>query len=56
MILSWFRPGVKDDVMVVIDRYLDLAIHFDYPFVMVKYCVQQMMGSLQDSPQGEWVS
>jgi tRNA-dihydrouridine synthase 2 len=50
--LSVFREGEKDDIMVVIDRYLDLAIQFDYPFVMVKYCVQQMMGSLQDTPQG----
>ena len=49
-----FRAGEKDDIMVVIDKYLDLAIHYDYPFVMVKYCVQQMMGSLQDTPQGRF--
>ena len=49
-----FRAEEKDDIMVVIDKYLDLAIHYDYPFVMVKYCVQQMMGSLQDTPQGRF--
>jgi len=40
------------DIMTVIHQYLDLAIQYDYPFLIVKYCVQQMMGSMQDSAMG----
>ena len=39
--------------MVVIHKYLMLAIQYDYPFTMVKYCVQQLLGSLQDTAQGK---
>jgi hypothetical protein len=38
--------------MVVIHKYLVLAIQYDYPFTMVKYCVQQLLGSLQDTSLG----
>ena len=40
------------DIMEIINEYLELAILYDYPCVIVKYCVQQMMGGLQDSVQG----
>ena len=49
---SVFRPGPKDDIMVMIEKYLELAIEFDYPFNIAKYCVQQLLGSLQDSELG----
>ena len=49
---SIFRAGDKDDVMTMIDKYLDYAIHYDYPFNIVKYCVQQLLGSMQDSDLG----
>ena len=51
-LLSCFSEGKNEDIMKVIHEYLDLAIHYDYPCVIVKYCVQQMMGGLQDTPQG----
>jgi tRNA-dihydrouridine synthase 2 len=35
------------DIMTVIHQYLDISIHYDYPFLIVKYCVQQMLGSMQ---------
>jgi hypothetical protein len=38
--------------MIVIHKYLVIAIQYDYPFTMVKYCVQQLLGSLQDTPMG----
>jgi hypothetical protein len=47
-----FRPGEKEDIMIVIHKYLVIAIQYDYPFTMVKYCVQQLLGSLQDTPMG----
>merc|ERR1711874_913515 len=49
---SVFREEGKEDVMTVIDKYLVYAIKYDYPFTMVKYCVQQMLGGLQDSDLG----
>jgi hypothetical protein len=42
--------------MVVINKYLVLAIQYDYPFTMVKYCVQQLLGSLQDSSLGKFLA
>ena len=39
-------------VMEVVEKYVDLAVHFDYPFVTVKYCLQQLMGGQQDSDLG----
>lgn len=52
--VSVFREGDLVDIIQIIDEYLDIAIRYDYPFVMVKYCVQQMLGSLQtDSDQGK---
>jgi len=50
--VSVFREGVRVDIMEIINEYLELAILYDYPCVIVKYCVQQMMGGLQDSVQG----
>jgi len=49
---SVFRKEGKEDIMVVIGKYLDLAIHYDYPFNIAKYCIQQLLGSLQDSEMG----
>ena len=49
---SIFREGDKDDVMLMIDKYLDYAIKYDYPFNISKYCVQQLLGSLQESELG----
>lgn len=49
---SVFREGEKEDIMVVIKKYFGYAIEFDYPFNIVKYCVQQLMGSMQDSDLG----
>jgi tRNA-dihydrouridine synthase 2 len=49
---SVFRAGEKEEVMVVVDRYLRLAIHYDYPFNITKYCLQQLLGGLQDSELG----
>ena len=39
--------------MVMIEKYLELSIQFDYPFNIAKYCVQQLLGSLQDSELGQ---
>ena len=49
---SVFRSAGKEEVMVVIKKYLELAIQFDYPYNIVKYCLQQLLGSLQDSELG----
>ena len=48
----YIHGDVKDDVMTMIDKYLDYAIQYDYPFNIVKYCVQQLLGSMQDSDLG----
>jgi len=50
--VSVFRPGELDAIMDVISRYLEISIEYDYPFIMVKYCIQQMLGSMQDSELG----
>ena len=49
---SVFRPGPRDDVMVMVEKYLEIVIQFDFPFNIAKYCVQQLLGSLQDSKLG----
>ena len=49
---SIFKAGEKDAVMTMIDKYMNHAINFDYPFNIAKYCVQQLLGSLQDSELG----
>merc|ERR1719228_1112818 len=49
---SVFRPGPPDSVMTVIEKYFKYAIEYDYPFNIVKYCLQQLLGSLQDSELG----
>ena len=49
---SIFRAGEKEEVMTMIDKYMNHAINFDYPFNIAKYCVQQLLGSLQDSELG----
>ena len=49
---SIFRIGEKDDIMLMIDKYMGYAIEYDYPFNIAKYCVQQLLGSLQDSELG----
>ena len=41
---SVFREGEKEDIMVMIQKYFGYAIESDYPFNIVKYCVQQLMG------------
>ena len=47
-----FRPEGKEEIGTVIQRYLKLAIHYDYPFNIAKYCLQQLLGSEQDSDHG----
>ena len=47
-----FRPEGKEEIGRVIQRYLKLAIHYDYPFNITKYCLQQLLGSEQDSDHG----
>ena len=54
MSLLLWRPGELDAIMDVIARYLEISIEYDYPFIMVKYCVQQMLGSMQDSELGTY--
>jgi len=49
---SVFRKEGKEDIMVVIGRYLSLTIHYDYPFNIAKYVLQQLLGSMQDSDMG----
>ena len=49
---SVFRPEGKEEIGKVIQRYLKLAIHYDYPFNIAKYCLQQLLGSEQDSDHG----
>ena len=49
---SVFRPEGKEEIGAVIQRYLKLAIHYDYPFNIAKYCLQQLLGSEQDSDHG----
>jgi len=49
---SVFRKGEREDIMVVIQKYFSYAIEYDYPFNIVKYCVQQLLGSLQESELG----
>lgn len=53
--VSVFKESEKlVDIMTVIQEYMYLAIHFDYPECIVKYCVQQMLGSRQtDTEQGK---
>ncbi len=36
----------------MVHKYLDLAIEFDYTFVIVKYNIQQILGGEQDSEIG----
>jgi len=50
---SVFRPEGKEDIRTVIDRYLFYSIKYDYPFVFVKYSIQQILGSAQDSEMGK---
>ena len=33
---SVFRPGPRDDVMVMIEKYLEIAVQFDFPFNIAK--------------------
>ena len=48
-----FRPEGKEEIGTVIQRYLKLAIHYDYPFNITKYCLQQLLGSEQESDHGK---
>lgn len=49
---SVFRPGEKEEIMLVIRKYFEYSIQYDYPFNIVKYCVQQLLGSMQESELG----
>merc|ERR1719431_1024719 len=49
---SVFRREGMEEIGVLITRYLQLAIHYDYPFNITKYCLQQLLGSAQDSDSG----
>ena len=33
-------------------KYFNYAIEYDYPFNIVKFCLQQLLGSLHDSELG----
>ena len=49
-------PLIRDrkvGFMEMVHRYLDHAIRFDYTFVIVKYTLQQILGSEQDSEMGK---
>lgn len=37
----------------VIKKYLKYCIDYDNHFANAKYCVQQMLGSLQETPRGK---
>ena len=50
---SIFRKEGKLPIKEVVSRYLDHAIEYDYTFVMVKYCVQNILGSEQETPKGK---
>ena len=50
---SVFRAGDKVQTMDLVHKYLNHAIFYDYTFGVVKYTVQQLLGSLQDSPMGK---
>lgn len=50
---SVFRPDGKENIMTVIDKYLFYSIKYDYPFVFVKYSIQQLLGSAQDTEMGK---
>jgi len=48
---SVFKPEGKEDILTVVDKYLFYAIKYDYPFTLVKYCTQQLLGGLQTSSE-----
>lgn len=47
------KNGEKDDIFNVIKKYLDYALEYDYPFTIVKYNVQNILGSHQESELGK---
>lgn len=51
---SVFRNnGEKDDIFDVVHKYLKYAIEYDCPFTIVKYNVQNLLGSHQESSLGK---
>lgn len=49
--VSIFRKEGMWSVEELITRYLRLAIHWDNRFANTKYCIQQMLGSQQDTTE-----
>uniref|UniRef100_A0A1E1XAP3 Putative trna-dihydrouridine synthase n=1 Tax=Amblyomma aureolatum TaxID=187763 RepID=A0A1E1XAP3_9ACAR len=50
---SIFRKEGKKPIDDVIEQYLTYAIEYDNRATNTKYCVQQMLGSLQESDRGK---
>lgn len=50
---SIFRPEGKKDLDDVIKAYLKLAIDYDNSPSNTKYCVQNMLKELQETPRGK---
>jgi tRNA-dihydrouridine synthase 2 len=50
---SIFRKEGKLQLDDVIEAYLKYAVHYDNCFPNTKYCVQSMLGTLQDTPRGK---
>ena len=50
--LSVFRPGPLDNVMTVIKNTSNMRFSTTTRSIIVKYCLQQLLGSLQDSELG----
>lgn len=51
--MSVFSPGGPQPLDDVITQLLTYCIRYDHPFTLVKYTVQQMLGSLQETPRGK---
>ena len=45
-----FSPTAKVSVLDMVGKYMDLAVEFDMPFVIVKYNLQQLLGGEQANP------
>jgi len=50
---SIFSKDGKDELDIVIQKFLRLAVLFDNPFTNTKYTIQNMLRELQETPQGK---
>lgn len=50
---SIFRKEGKLPLDTVIEKYIRYAVDYDYNVWNTKYCIQQMLGSLQESERGK---